>query len=104
MRIATGRAKSRLEQIEKALGINQQDSGGPDPLEMLSAQQRETLKPYLEARKRGDADRRWPEDVQRAILPYLWACTQRNRTTRKVGAGTLSKAEMLRSAWQKKED
>ncbi len=92
----TDRTRRRLERLERALGATQRGFDTPHPLETVSGEDREALRPYLEARKHGAAGARaWPAGVHRAMHRYLRACAERERAMREAGV-PLSIAETLR--------
>lgn len=59
------RTLARLNQIERSVGGTQGASGIPEPLETLIAEDRQILRPYLEARKR--AKRRYANGRLKSI-------------------------------------
>lgn len=90
------RTRRRLEKMELAMGIHQRLIHFPDPLEALSAEERTRLRPYLEARIRGDADG-FDErpDVHRLMYHYLGACIEQDRLMREAGVPMPSLASIL---------
>lgn len=92
----TDRTRRRLERIEKAVGAARHRSDRPHPLETLRTEDREILRPYLEARKQGEAGtREWPAEVHKAMHRYLRAYAERDRAMREAGV-PMSMAETMR--------
>ncbi|HEY6341715.1 MAG TPA: hypothetical protein VIY49_09500 [Bryobacteraceae bacterium] len=84
----------RLEQVKAAVA----EGNFPDPLEVLTVEERAALRPYLEARIRGDAsDYEWPAKTHRMMGRYLAAGIQRDRAMREAGIPMPSLAEILRA-------
>jgi hypothetical protein len=88
----------RLKTAEENVSVNRGAADIPRALDLISAEDRELLKPYLDARKQGTgATTDWPKEVHRAMHRYLRACVEHDKLLAQTGLPVASLvAETLR--------